>query len=74
MFELDDVDVEILSNDTELLETFAEKYLADAIRIIMTKAYTPLDSDLLYEAVCILTAIYMRKVKDGEIEQNKTLH
>lgn len=69
-----DKDLQILDTEDILLERFAEKYLADALRIISTRTAKARDSELMYDAVCITTAIYMKKVKDGEIHADRVLH
>lgn len=63
-------------NDVEnvLFQDWGDKYIADALRIVATKTMGPLDNEVVYEAMCIIVAMYMQKVKDGKINQNKVLH
>lgn len=72
MQELQHIDSPEVEN--QLLESFGERFLEDAIRIIGTRTYTALDEPLVHEAMCIIVAMYIRKVKLGEINQDKVLH
>jgi len=71
MFEMDINDLEM---ENELLEGFGDKYIGDALRIVTTKMITPLDNEMLYEAMCIVVAMYMHKVSTGSINKDRVLH
>jgi hypothetical protein len=76
---MDILDLENLHLDTEhveneLFENFADKYLADAVRIVATKNIGPMDGELIHEAMCIVVAMYMHKVETGQINKNKVMH
>jgi hypothetical protein len=66
---LEDTDVE-----NALFQDFGDKYIADALRVLTTKHVTILDRDMVYEAICIVVALYMKKVQDGVINQDKVMH
>jgi hypothetical protein len=74
MFELDTLlsSKEKLEVENMLLGQFGDKFLEDAVRIISTRTVTPFDDELVYEAICIILAIYTRKIHSGEI--NRVLH
>lgn len=69
---LEEFDSEQMEN--EMLKDFADKFLEDAIRLIQTRKYTNLDEPLIYEAMCIVIAIYTRKLHTGEINQYRVIH
>ena len=71
MFEMDINDLEM---ENELLESFGDKYIVDALRIVTTKITTPLDNEMMYEAMCIIVAMYMNKVNTGCINKDRILH
>lgn len=60
--------------DNQLLEQFGFLHIEDAIRIIRTGIFTPADSEVIHEVMCIVLSIYSRKVRAGEINQNLSLH
>lgn len=74
MIDLQDQDFSVTEQENEMLEDFAEKYLSDALRIISTRCATNADHELIYDAICITTALYMRKLKDGEVHTNRKIH
>jgi len=74
MVDLKDQDLAVLSHENEMLEDFAEKYLADAMRIIATRCAREEDHELIYDAICIATAMYMKKLKDGEVHKDRMIH
>jgi len=74
MVDLKDQDLRALDHENEVLEYFAENYLTDALRIIATRTTEDYDKELLYNAVCIATSLYMRKLKEGKVHQNRALH
>lgn len=69
-------DLELMSPELEdhMLEMFGDQFIADAMRIIQTRNFTVLDGPLVHEAICIVVAMYIRKVKTGEINKDKVLH
>jgi hypothetical protein len=67
--DIDDTDME-----NELLENFGDKYIADALRIVTTRTMTPLDNEIVYEAMCIIVAMYMNKISTGCINKDRTFH
>ena len=69
---LEEFDFEQVEN--EMLENFGDKFLEDALRIVQTRTYSALDEPLIHEAMCIVVAIYTRKIREGEINQDKVLH
>jgi len=74
MFVIDKDSIDIDWDDNELLEKFADRFLNDSLRIITTRTHTPFDTELLYESVTVLIAMYMKKVKDGEINRDRVYH
>jgi hypothetical protein len=74
MIDLNDKDLSILDHDSVIIEQFGEKHLADALRIISTRSATSADHELIYDAICIATAVYMKKLKDGEVHINRVYH
>jgi len=72
--DLEDEELQVLDYADSLLENFAEEYLMDALRILNTKLVRDEDYKLMYNAVCIVTTMYMEKIKNGEIHQNRVLH
>jgi hypothetical protein len=68
------MDIDDLDMENELLEGFGDKYIADALRIVTTRITTPLDNEMMYEAMCIIVAMYMNKVNTGCINKDRTLH
>jgi len=60
--------------ENQMLEHFGDNYLGEAMRIIQTRTYTETDEPLIHEAMCIVVAMYTRKVKLGEINRDKVLH
>lgn len=74
MVNLTDQDLATLDHENVLLEDFAEKYLADAMRIIATRSAREEDYDLIYDAICIATVIYMKKLKKGEVHKDRMIH
>jgi hypothetical protein len=68
------MDIDDLDMENELLEGFGDKYIADALRIVTTRITTPLDNEMIYEAMCIIVAMYMNKVNTGSINKDRTLH
>lgn len=71
MFEMD---IDDLDMENELLESFGDKYIGNALRIVTTKTITPLDNEMVYEAMCIIVAMYMNKVNTGSINKDRVLH
>lgn len=67
---------DVVSRDAEnvLLQSFGDKYIIDAFRVVSTRNLTPMDNEMAYEALCIMVAMYMQKVQDGTINQDKVLH
>jgi hypothetical protein len=74
MIDLNDKDLSVLDHENELLENFGEKHLTDALRIISTRSANSADHELIYDAICITTALYMKKLKDGEVHINRIYH
>lgn len=68
-----DLDTEHLSDENALFKAFGDRYIEDALRVVGTKFSTPADQEMIYEALCIMVAIYMKKVKDGDIDE-RILH
>lgn len=62
-----------MTEENELLEAFGNRYIEDAIRVVSTKVSVPQDQEMVYEALCILVAIYAQKIQDGEFK-GRTLH
>ena len=74
MFDLDDVDLHSPEIENQMLENFGDQFLEDAMRIVQTRCMNPLDGPAVHEAMCIIVAMYVRKVKIGEINQDKVYH
>ena len=74
MFDLDDIDLHSPEVENQMLEHFGDQFLGDALRIVQSKSFSPMDAELVHEAMCIIVAIYVRKVKIGEINKDKVLH
>lgn len=74
MLDLNDKDFQILDQENAILEDFAEKHLDNALRIISTRSARAEDHELIYDAICIATAFYMKKLKNGEVHQNRTIN
>ena len=60
--------------ENEMLERFGDRFLEETMRMIQTRTYVGEDEPLIHEALCIVLAIYTRKLKDGEINKGKVLH
>jgi len=69
-------DLEIVSPELEnhMLETFGDRFIGDAMRIVQTKQFTVLDGPMVHEAMCLVVAMYIRKIKTGEINTDRVLH
>ena len=74
MINLDDVDLFSPETENQILENFGDQFLVDALRIVQSGVFSPLDKEIAYEAMCIIVAMYIRKVKAGEINNDKVLH
>ena len=74
MFEIEDSTLTNREVENLLIEKFGDRYLSEAMRIVSTKVILPFDSDMVYEAMCIIVAMYTQKVKDGEINKDKVMH
>jgi hypothetical protein len=68
MIDLNDKDLSILDHDSVIIEQFGEKHF------ISTRSATSADHELIYDAICIATAVYMKKLKDGEVHINRVYH
>ena len=73
MFDFGD-SINIKDMENQLFENFGEKYLPDVIRILATGTPTYTDGDLIRDALSIILALYTQKLKDGEINSDRTLH
>ncbi len=60
--------------ENSMLEHFGENFFEEAVRIINTRTYAETDEPLIHEAMCIIIAIYLRKIKDGEINKDRMIH
>ena len=56
-----------------LFEAFGDRYINDAMRVVTTKLSSVDDQEMIYEALCIIVAMYIEKVKTGKINQ-RTIH
>ena len=74
MIDLDDVDLHSPDVENQMLEHFGDQFLADAMRIVQSRSFSALDNEVIYEAMCIVVATYIRKAKTGEINKNRILH
>ena len=74
MFNLDELDLISTEMENQMIEYFGDEFLVDAVRIMHNRAFTPLDAPLIHEAMCIVVAMYVRKVRNGEINQEKVYH
>jgi len=71
---IDNLELNTLEMENNLLEHFGDKFLEDAIRIVQTGKFSPVDAIVIHEAMSIVISLYVRKIKDGEINQGKVLH
>ena len=72
-----DINSEFLNQrefENDLIEKFGDRFLTDAVRVLSSRRITPPDIELIHEALSILIAMYLSKVKSGEIEQDRVLH
>lgn len=60
--------------ENELLEHFGDVYLDDAVRIVNTNKILPSDNKMIHGTMCIIVAMYVNKVRAGEINRNKVYH
>ena len=60
--------------ENEALETFGERYMAEAMRIVTTKIILPQDTDMIQYTMALCMGIYMQKLRNGEIERDKVVH
>jgi len=67
-------DLDDTGAENQLFEDFGDKHIHSALRIVQTKLITPQDSEMIYDAMCILVAMYMSKVRNGELYENRTKH
>ena len=68
------VEMDVIKLENRMLEEFADNHLQDAIRIITTR-YTGIeDYELIYDAVNIVTAMYIKRLRAGECHNNRVLH
>lgn len=74
MIDLNDKDLSVLDQEVQILENFGEKHLVDALRIIATRSASAADHELIYDAICIATALYMKRLKDGDIHADRSIH
>jgi len=74
MFNLEEIDLTSTEMENQMLEHFGDQFLEDAMRIVQNRCFTPLDAPVIHEAMCIIVAMYVRKVKNGEININKVYH
>lgn len=71
---MDDLDeITNITNENEVIETFVNYHLQDALRVILTKHLTIFDEKLALNAIATCIAIYMIKEKKGEFK-NRTIH
>lgn len=59
--------------ETDLVENFSDHYIHDAHRVAVSKIIKPEDYQMMYDAVCVLVAMYMKKINEGLIE-DRILH
>jgi len=66
---------EITSTEMEnkMLEHFGDNFLGEAMRIIGERLYTERDEALVHEAICIVTALYLKRLENGDIKK-EVLH
>ena len=74
MFDLEEIDLTSSEIENQMLEHFGDQFLEDAMRVVQTRSFTPMDAPLIHEAMCIIVAMYVRKVKNGEINLDRTFH
>lgn len=74
MFEIKDSTLTNKEVENLLIEKFGDMYLSEAMRIVSTRVVLPFDDNMIYEAMCIIVALYSQKVKDGEINKDKVMH
>ena len=60
--------------ENEMLERFGDRFLEETMRVIQTRHYVDEDEPLIHEALCIVLAIYTRKIREGKINKDKVLH
>ena len=75
MYEIgEDIDFNCPEMENQLLASFGENFLLDAMRVVQTNSFTPLDGPMIHEAMCVIVSMYIRKAKNGELNQNRTYH
>lgn len=57
-----------------LFESFGDKFINDAYRLVSTNTIVPGDEEMIYEAMCIIVSMYMQKLKEGSINKDKVFH
>lgn len=73
-FKAEDFEVITRSTENQLLESFSDEFLSGAFRILSTNIILPNDTILVKEALAILVSMYMQRLNDGELNQNRTLN
>ncbi len=70
----ENMEVKIKEIENTMFQNFGDKHISEAIRLVNTKIILPTDNDMIHEALCIIIAMYMQKIKDGVLNADKVLH
>lgn len=70
--DLEHIDLEELS--TEVLESFCDRYMLDATRIVNTGIFLPGDMDMCRTAIAIVLGMYLKKLAEENYIKDKVIH
>ena len=75
MFDMmDAIGISPIEIENQMLEQFGDEFLENAMSIVQTGRFTSLDAPAIHQAMCIVVSMYIRKIKNGEINQDKVWH
>jgi len=74
MYEIEETYLSSTEMEDQLLQNFGEEFLVEAMRVVQTNSYTKFDGPMIHQAMCVIVAMYIRKLKSGEFYQNRVLH
>ena len=57
------------SEEDALFKLFGDRFIDDALRVVTSKHSFPEDQEMIYEALCIIVSMYLKKVQDGKIDK-----
>ena len=68
---LKNMDLDILSN--EVLQSFGERYMEDATRVLLTGCLLPRDNVMVQLALAITLGMYSKKLVEGNFKNERTV-